>query len=53
MEYVLSVLKTVFNYDRLYIGGGQAKKLDVELDQNMIIVSNIDGINGGVKLWAQ
>lgn len=53
MEYVLNVIKTVFNYDRLYIGGGQAKKLEFELDKNIIIVSNIDGIDGGVKLWEQ
>lgn len=53
MEYVLGIMKTVFNYDHLYIGGGQAKKLDFNLDKNIIIVSNIDGIDGGVKLWDQ
>lgn len=53
MQYVLSVTKTVFNYDRLYIGGGLAKKLDFELDDNIILVNNIDGIDGGVKLWEQ
>lgn len=53
MQYVLAVTKTVFNYDRLYIGGGLAKKLDFELDDNIILVNNIDGIDGGVKLWEQ
>lgn len=53
MQYVLSVTKTVFNYDRLYIGGGLAKKLDFDLDDNIILVNNIDGIDGGVKLWEQ
>lgn len=53
MHYIFGVLKTVFNYDRLFIGGGLAKKLDFELDKNMIIVSNIEGIDGGVKLWDQ
>ncbi|HMR81554.1 MAG TPA: ROK family protein [Niabella sp.] len=53
MQYVLSVIKTVFNYERLYLGGGLSKKLDFELDDNIILVNNIDGINGGVKLWEQ
>ncbi|MGE9314443.1 ROK family protein [Niabella sp. CJ426] len=53
MQYVLSVTKTVFNYDRLYIGGGLSRKLDFKLDDNIILVNNIDGIDGGVKLWDQ
>lgn len=53
MKYIFSVLKTVFNYDRLYIGGGLAKKLEMKLDDNMIVVTNIQGIDGGKKLWEQ
>lgn len=53
MRYVLDVMKTVFNYDRLYIGGGQAKKFDFKLDKNITIVTNEQGIDGGVKLWEQ
>ncbi|GAB3013509.1 ROK family protein [Niabella terrae] len=53
MIYVFEILKTVFNYDRLYIGGGLAKKLDFQPDENMIMVTNIEGIDGGVKLWEQ
>jgi len=51
MEKILTMLKTVFNYDRLYIGGGNADKLKFKLDENIIIISNIDGIKGGSKLW--
>lgn len=51
MKKVLSVVKTVFNYDHLYLGGGNASKLDFSLDKNITIVGNIDGITGGVKLW--
>jgi polyphosphate glucokinase len=51
MEKVFQVLKTVFNYDHLYISGGNAKKLTVTLDENMTIVSNKEGIKGGAKLW--
>lgn len=53
MQYVISIMKTVFNYDRLYIGGGLSRKLDFKLDDNIILVNNIDGIDGGVKLWDQ
>jgi polyphosphate glucokinase len=51
MTKVLAVLKTVFNYDRLYISGGNAKNLEIELDDNIFIVSNREGIKGGARLW--
>lgn len=51
MERVLDILQTVFNYDMLFIGGGSAKHLDLDLDENVRIVSNHDGIKGGVNLW--
>jgi polyphosphate glucokinase len=51
MQKVLRTLKTVFNYDRLFISGGNAKKLSFKLDPNITIVSNIEGIRGGAKLW--
>jgi polyphosphate glucokinase len=51
MEKVFQILKTVFNYDHLYIGGGNAKKLKLKLDSNMKLVTNEDGIKGGSRLW--
>jgi polyphosphate glucokinase len=51
MKKIIDVLKTVFNYDRLYIGGGNAAELDFELDENIEIITNKDGIKGGAKLW--
>lgn len=51
MEKVLKVLKTVFNYDYLYIGGGNARKLNFKLDKNIKLVTNEDGIKGGSRLW--
>ena len=53
VKKVFLVLKTVFNYDHLYIGGGNASKIDFELDKNMTIVTNKDGIKGGARLWDQ
>jgi polyphosphate glucokinase len=51
MKKVLTVLKTVINYDTLYIGGGNASVLTTPLEKNMKIVSNKDGIKGGARLW--
>jgi polyphosphate glucokinase len=53
MKRVIEILKTVFNYDHLYIGGGNAKKLNFKLDDNITVVTNRDGIKGGAKLWKQ
>jgi polyphosphate glucokinase len=48
---MLGVIKTVFNYDRLYLGGGGVKSLTIELADNIHIFNNQDGIKGGAKLW--
>jgi len=51
LQRVLAVLKTVFNYDHLFISGGNSKKITLDLDKNITLVSNMDGIKGGAKLW--
>jgi polyphosphate glucokinase len=51
MKRVLDMLKVVFNYDRLYIGGGNSSKLTFKLDENIKIVTNKEGIKGGARLW--
>ena len=51
MEKVFKVIKTVFNYDRLYIGGGNVDKLNGPIAPNIHRFSNLDGIKGGAKLW--
>ena len=44
-------LSRVLNYDRLYLGGGEVKHIDVELPENVTTVSNMLGLLGGIKLW--
>lgn len=41
----------LFNWDHLYIGGGNTKKLTFKPPKNVSIVSNREGILGGVALW--
>jgi polyphosphate glucokinase len=48
---VIEQLEPVFNYRVLYVGGGNAKKLEVSLPKNVKIVENVAGLLGGVKLW--
>jgi polyphosphate glucokinase len=42
---------TLTNCDTLYIGGGNAKHLQLDLPANVRIVSNEAGITGGIRLW--
>src|ERR1700712_1213319 len=43
VKTVIAILKKVFNYDTLYIGGGNARKITFELDKNIRLTSNRDG----------
>jgi polyphosphate glucokinase len=53
IKKVIEILKVVFNYDRLYISGGNADMIKFKLDKNITIAGNKDGIKGGAKLWEQ
>lgn len=52
LQRIIEIYKTVFNYDKLYLGGGNAKQISFDLEHNIKVVSNRDGIKGGAKLWA-
>ncbi|HEY9597768.1 MAG TPA: ROK family protein [Cyanophyceae cyanobacterium] len=47
----IATLERLFNYDFLYIGGGEAKKITIELPSNVKIVPNVTGLFGGIALW--
>jgi polyphosphate glucokinase len=51
LEKAISQLEALFNYDHLYIGGGNAHKVDVALPKNVTRVPNEDGLLGGAALW--
>ena len=53
MKKVIDILKTVFNYDHLYISGSNAQLLNFKLDKNISIADNKDGIKGGAVLWKE
>lgn len=47
----ITALSHGFNYDRLYLGGGEVKHIEAELPSNVTVVSNLLGLIGGIKLW--
>jgi polyphosphate glucokinase len=47
----IRVLRALTSFDHLYIGGGNAKKIEFELDPDVTVVSNDAGLKGGVVLW--
>jgi len=51
MKKIFKMLSVVFNYDVLYIGGGNSESIALKLDDNMKIITNKDGIKGGARLW--
>jgi len=44
-------LRSLTSFDRLYLGGGNAKKIDFVPDPDVTIVGNEAGIEGGIGLW--
>jgi polyphosphate glucokinase len=53
LEKLIGVLETVFNYDRLYLGGGNSRCINFKLPANITIVSNDAGMEGGAYAWRQ
>jgi polyphosphate glucokinase len=51
LEKAISQLEALFNYDHLFIGGGNAARIDFELPRHVTRVPNEDGLLGGVALW--
>ena len=51
LQDALKDIEALFNYDRVYLGGGNTKKIDFKLPANVTVVSNESGILGGVYLW--
>jgi len=51
LRKAIDAMEKCFNYDNLYIGGGNAKKIQGKLPPNVKIVSNVAGLIGGGFLW--
>jgi polyphosphate glucokinase len=51
VRLAIKALDQLFNYDRLFIGGGNAKKITGTLPENVTLVGNVAGLLGGIALW--
>jgi polyphosphate glucokinase len=51
LQKAIAQLEKLFNYDALYIGGGETKLIDFPLPSNAQIVPNVTGLLGGIKLF--
>ena len=51
LEKAIAQLERLFNFDRLYLGGGEARKINLDLPENVTVVSNVLGLLGGIALW--
>jgi polyphosphate glucokinase len=47
----IGALERLFIYDTLYLGGGNASRITVDLPRNARIVPNLAGLLGGIALW--
>ncbi|AKG23243.1 ROK family protein [Calothrix sp. 336/3] len=51
LNQAIASLQHLFNCDCLYIGGGEAVKVKLNLPANVKIIPNITGLLGGIALW--
>ncbi len=51
LQEAIAQTAATFNWDQLYLGGGNTKKIDFKPGKNIEIVSNEAGLLGGVALW--
>lgn len=47
----IEMLRVLTHFDKLYIGGGNADRINFELDPDVKIISNECGVRGGAWLW--
>ncbi len=51
VKKTFEILATVFNYDHLYVGGGNANRIDFELPAHVSLIPNEDGMAGAAFVW--
>lgn len=51
LQRAIRQFELLFNYDTLYLGGGNAKRIGFKLPPNVKAVENIAGLLGGIALW--
>jgi polyphosphate glucokinase len=47
----IAIVRSLLHYDVLYLGGGNAANIVVDLPDNVRVASNDAGLTGGIHLW--
>lgn len=47
----IGIVRTLLNFDVLYLGGGNAECVKIDLPPDVKLADNSAGITGGVRLW--
>ena len=53
VRQAIKSLRVLTHFDKLYIGGGNADRINFELDPDVTIISNECGVKGGAWLWKE
>ena len=53
VQRAVRILQRVFNFRALYLGGGNARRINFELPDKVEVVPNIAGLLGGIALWRE
>ncbi len=51
LAMAIAVIDPIWNPDRIYLGGGNARHVDAKLPPNVRTVPNVAGLLGGIALW--
>ncbi|PZV16777.1 MAG: chromosome partitioning protein ParA [Leptolyngbya sp.] len=51
LQKAIATLQHLFNFDTLYLGGGNTKFITIELPPIVKVVPNVSGLLGGITLW--
>ncbi len=51
LKEAIATAERLFNYDHLYLGGGNNRLITFRMPENATLIENLDGLRGGVSLW--
>jgi len=53
VQRAIRQFEQLFNYDMLYLGGGNARKINFRLPPKAKVIENVAGLLGGIALWRE
>ena len=53
LQVAIDTLRILTNFDHLYLGGGNNRKVEIDLPPDVSLASNDEGLRGGLWLWKE